>query len=102
MTAAPAGDGAPEQSAAVSARSTNDVAIGRQTPRDDQPSSAPLPSSRGPNRAQSAGIGAATGAILGAVTGRSMKSAVIGAAAGGILGTMVGRGRSPIGTGTFH
>jgi hypothetical protein len=88
-TAAPAGDGAPEQPAAVNARSTNDVATGRPTPRDEQSSTASLPASRGPNRAQSAGIGAATGAILGAV-------------AGGILGTMVGRGRSPIGSGTFH
>ena len=100
--AAPAGDGAPEQSGDVSARGANDVSIGRPMPREDQSSAASLPASRGPSRAQSAGIGAATGAILGAVTGRSMKSAVIGAAAGGILGTMTRRGRSPIGTGTFH
>jgi uncharacterized protein YcfJ len=40
-------------------------------------------------------IGAASGAIIGAVTGRSVKSAVIGAAAGGLLGTVVVRARQP-------
>lgn len=47
---------------------------------------------RGPSRAQSAGIGAVAGAILGGVTGRSMKAAVIGAAAGGVLGGVLPRG----------
>jgi Glycine zipper len=56
----------------------------------DQPAPAQRTSRRYPSRAQSAGIGAAAGAIIGGVTGRSVKSAVIGAAAGGIFGTVVG------------
>jgi len=54
-----------------------------ERPRADQ---------RGPNRAQSAGIGAVAGAIIGGVAGRSGKSAAIGAVAGGILGAVVVRG----------
>ena len=64
-------------------------------PTVERPASAPRTSRRYPNRAQSAGIGAAAGAILGGVTGRSVKSAVIGAAAGGIFGTVVGGGFRP-------
>ena len=64
-------------------------------PSVEQPAPAPRTSSRYPNRAQSAGIGAAAGAIIGGMTGRSVKSAVIGAAAGGILGTVVGGGIRP-------
>lgn len=65
-------------------------------PSVEQPAPAPRTSRRYPSRAQSAGIGAAAGAIIGAVTGRSVKSAVIGAAAGGILGTVVGGGMRPV------
>ena len=51
----------------------------------------------GPSRAQGAGIGAVTGVIIGAATGRTVKSAVIGGAAGGILGAVViGRGTRPV------
>jgi len=69
----------------------------RQVPTVDQPSPTSRTASRGPSRAQRAGIGAATGAIIGAATGRSVKSAVIGAAAGGILGSVMGRGILPAG-----
>ena len=62
-------------------------------PSVEQPAPAPR---RSPSPAQSAGIGAAAGAIIGGVTGRSVKSAVIGAAAGGILGTVVGGGMRPV------
>jgi hypothetical protein len=66
------------------------VAASRPVPPVEQ-SPAPAPTvRRGPNRAQSAGIGAAVGGIIGAATGRSVKSAIIGAAAGGIFGTAVG------------
>ena len=65
-------------------------------PSVEQPAPAPRTSRRYPSRAQSAGIGAAAGAIIGGVTGRSVKSAVIGAAAGGILGTVVGGGMHPV------
>jgi hypothetical protein len=65
-------------------------------PSVEQPAPAPRTSRRYPSRAQSAGIGAAAGAIIGGVTGRSVKSAVIGAAAGGILGTVVGGGMRPV------
>jgi hypothetical protein len=51
---------------------------------------------RGPSRAQGVGIGAIAGAMIGAATGRSVKSTVIGAAAGGLLGTIVvGTGMRP-------
>jgi hypothetical protein len=51
---------------------------------------------RGPSRAQGVGIGAIAGAMIGAATGRSVKSTVIGAAAGGLLGTIVvGSGMRP-------
>jgi hypothetical protein len=65
-------------------------------PSVEQPAPPPRTSRRSPSRAQSAGIGAAAGAIIGGVTGRSVKSAVIGAAAGGILGTVVGGGMHPV------
>ena len=42
------------------------------------------------NTKRDAVIGAATGAIAGAVIGRDVKGAVIGAAAGGLLGAVVG------------
>jgi hypothetical protein len=42
------------------------------------------------NTKRDAMIGAATGAIAGAVIGRDVKGAVIGAAAGGLLGAVVG------------
>ena len=74
------------------------VAVSSPPPTVEQPSTAPrASSSRGPNRAQSVGIGAAAGGLLGAMTGRSVKSAVIGAAAGGLLGSVVGgRSSSPL------
>ena len=90
------------------ARSTSDssaaggdvVMTPSREPAAEQPSPAPRTASRYPTRAQSAGIGAVAGAILGGATGRSMKSAVIGGVAGGLLGTMVGRTPSrPVGRG---
>ena len=76
------------------------VATATPAPSVEQPSTAPRSTSRGPNRAQSAGIGAAAGGLIGAMAGRSVKSAVIGAAAGGLIGAVVpGRGTSPIGRG---
>ncbi|MEO6526266.1 MAG: YMGG-like glycine zipper-containing protein [Gemmatimonadaceae bacterium] len=71
------------------------VATQRPQPDVDQTSSASSTVRRGPTRAQSAIVGAATGAILGAVTGHSVKGTVIGAAAGGIFGTVVGGGSRP-------
>ena len=65
------------------------LAASTPEPTVDRPASDSR-ASRGPGRAQSAGIGAAAGAILGAATGRSVKGAVIGAAAGGILGSVMG------------
>jgi Flp pilus assembly protein TadD len=72
------------------------VAASRPAPPVEQPPAAPPTVRRGPNRAQSAGIGAAVGGIIGAATGRSVKSAIIGAAAGGIFGTAVGGTIRPI------
>jgi hypothetical protein len=66
------------------------VSTAEQAPSVEQPATASRSASRGPTAAQSVGIGAVAGAIIGAATGHSMKSAVIGAAAGGILGTVVG------------
>ncbi len=72
---------------------------------DQQPAVvAPAPSesrtvSTGPSRAQRAGIGAAAGAIIGAVTGRGVKGVLIGAAAGGVLGTVIGGRVAPVGRG---
>lgn len=66
------------------------VAASRPVPPAEQPPTEQPTVRRGPNRAQSAGIGAAVGGIIGAATGRSVKSAIIGAAAGGIFGTAVG------------
>ena len=66
------------------------VAASRPVPPAEQPPTEQPTARRGPNRAQSAGIGAAVGGIIGAATGRSVKSAIIGAAAGGIFGTAVG------------
>jgi len=59
---------------------------------DLPPVDRPRADRRGPNRAQSAGIGAVAGAIIGGVAGRSGTSAAIGAVAGGILGAVVVRG----------
>ena len=60
------------------------------------PESAPAPAPRRTSiGVQSAVIGAAAGAILGAATGRSVRSTVIGAAAGGVLGTVVGTTTRP-------
>jgi len=74
------------------------VATSNPTASAEPPSTAPRSTSRGPNRAQTAGIGAAAGGLIGAMAGRSVKSAVIGAAAGGLLGAALpGRGTSPIG-----
>jgi len=101
----------PREAVAVApevARSTSDssaaggdvVMTPSREPAVEQPSPAPRTASRYPTRAQSAGIGAVAGAILGGATGRSMKSAVIGGVAGGLLGTMVGRTPSrPVGRG---
>jgi hypothetical protein len=75
------------------------VAASRPEPPVEQPPAAPPTVRRGPSRAQSAGIGAAVGGIIGAATGRSVKSAIIGAAAGGIFGTAVGGTIRPIGGG---
>ena len=72
------------------------VAASRPVPPVEQPPAAPPTVRRGPSRAQSAGIGAAVGGIIGAATGRSVKSAIIGAAAGGIFGTAVGGTIRPI------
>lgn len=69
------------------------AATGAQEPTG-QPATTARTSGGGPSRAQRAGIGAAAGAIIGAVTGRSVKGALIGAAAGGILGTATGGGRA--------
>jgi hypothetical protein len=74
------------------------VAASRPVPPVEQPPAPPPTVRRGPNRAQSAGIGAAVGGIIGAATGRSVKSAIIGAAAGGIFGTAVGGTMRPLGT----
>jgi hypothetical protein len=71
------------------------VATQPRVPVVDQPPTASRTARRGPTRAQSAGIGAVAGAIIGAATGRSAKSAVIGAAAGGVLGTVVGGALRP-------
>jgi hypothetical protein len=65
----------------------------------EQPSTAARTESRGPSRAQRAGIGAATGALIGAISGRGVKGAAIGAAAGGLIGTAVGGGYRPVGRG---
>lgn len=72
------------------------VAASRPEPPVEQPTAAPPTIRRGPSRTQSAGIGAAAGAIIGAATGRSVKSAIIGAAAGGIFGTAVGGMTRPV------
>jgi hypothetical protein len=66
------------------------VTTAEHAPSVEQPASGSRTASRGPTAAQSVGIGAVAGAIIGAATGRSVKSAVIGAAAGGVLGTVVG------------
>jgi hypothetical protein len=82
---------------AASTEAGGDVVMAQSpAPTVEQPAPAPRTSRRYPSRAQSAGIGAAAGAIIGGVTGRSVKGAVIGAAAGGILGTVVGGGMHPV------
>jgi YmgG-like glycine-zipper protein len=91
-----------EQSAVPASQEVYGASSGIMTESDAVPTPDPLPSveqpsttsrsaRRGPSSTQSAILGAATGAIIGAATGRSVKSAVIGAAAGGVLGTVVGR-----------
>ncbi|MBW8771431.1 MAG: hypothetical protein JF589_16880 [Gemmatimonadetes bacterium] len=69
-------------------------------PPVDQPPTAPRTQRRSTIGAQSAIIGVAAGAILGAATGRSVRSTVIGAAAGGVLGTVVGTATRPSGRST--
>lgn len=63
---------------------------------DDARQSRPAPTPRAPAAAGSMGrdvmVGAAAGAVLGAVMGRNARSSAIGAAAGGVLGAVVGRG----------
>jgi hypothetical protein len=71
------------------------VATSRPVPPADEPSPAPGTQRRSSIGVQSAIIGVATGAIIGAATGRSVKSTVIGAAAGGVLGTVVGTTTRP-------
>ena len=66
-------------------------------PPAERPSTASRTQRRSSIGVQSAIIGAATGAIFGAATGRSVKSTVIGAAAGGVLGTVVGNATRPSG-----
>jgi len=73
-----------------------DVVASRSSPPAPDPVPAPPRAQRGSSiGVQSAIIGAATGAIFGAATGRSVKSTVIGAAAGGVLGTVVGHATRP-------
>jgi hypothetical protein len=86
---------APTETAASTVAAGDVEMTPSREPTVEQPTPAPRTSRRYPSRAQSAGIGAAAGAIIGGVTGRSVKSAVIGAAAGGILGTVVGGGFRP-------
>lgn len=71
------------------------VATSRPAPPADKPPPAPSTQRRSSIGVQSAIIGVATGAIIGAATGRSVKSTVIGAAAGGVLGTVVGTTTRP-------
>ena len=66
-----------------------------QAPATDPSPTPPRAQRRGSIGVQSAIIGAAAGAILGAATGRSVKSTVIGAAAGGVFGTVVGTTTRP-------
>jgi hypothetical protein len=73
-----------------------DVVASRSSAAAPDPVPAPPRAQRGSSiGVQSAIIGAATGAIFGAATGRSVKSTVIGAAAGGVLGTVVGHATRP-------
>lgn len=88
-----------EPTSTSSAASGDVVAASAPEPSVEKPAPAQPTIRRGPTRAQGAGIGAAAGAILGAATGRSVKSAIMGAAAGGLLGTMVGRGPTFVGRG---
>jgi hypothetical protein len=75
-----------------------DVVAAQQPAPTPEPSPVPPRAQRRSSiGVQSAIIGAATGAIFGAATGRSVKSAVIGAAAGGVLGTVVGATTRPLG-----
>ena len=67
----------------------------RPVPPAEQPSTTAGSQRRAGSGVQGTILGAAAGAILGAATGRSVKSAVIGAAAGGVLGTVVGQSRPP-------
>lgn len=83
-------DPAPDDGAYQGA-SNGDVAVASSSdvPPIPQPVTPVGARRRGPTRVQGADVGAVAGAIIGAATGRSVKSAVIGAAAGGILGTVV-------------
>lgn len=97
VTTSPEGDGATDSAA------TGGEVVATPAPTSTvdvhQPPTAVRTESRGPSRAQRAGIGAAAGAIIGAATGRGVKGAVIGAAAGGMLGTVMGSGIRPVGRG---
>ena len=81
-----------------SAAEADVVVAPRPAPPVEQPPTAPRTQS-GPTRTQSAILGAATGGLIGAAAGRSVKSAVIGAAAGGILGSVMGPRIGPVGRG---
>ena len=108
----PSGSALPQAVAPRSARTTTDgdatqgtataggdvVATATPVPADPSPVP-PRAQRRGSIGIQSAIIGAATGAIFGAATGRSVRSTVIGAAAGGVLGTVVGTATRPSGRG---
>ena len=86
------------QSQTPSVAVEGDVVAARPAAPVTDPSPAPSRTQRRTSiGVQSAIIGAATGAIFGAATGRSVKSAVIGAAAGGVLGTVVGTAARPTG-----
>jgi hypothetical protein len=52
--------------------------------------SAPAPQQEVKHTKRDAAIGAGAGAVIGAVTGRSVKGAIIGGAAGAILGGVIG------------
>ena len=83
-----------------STTAAGDVVARAPMPAPDPAPAPPRAQRRGSIGAQSAIIGVATGAIIGAATGRSVRSTVIGAAAGGVLGTVVGATTRPMGRNT--
>jgi hypothetical protein len=93
---------APERNTEPAPVTTNGDVVAATPAPVPTPDPSPAPSRtqrRGSIGAQSTIIGVATGAILGAATGRSVKSTMIGAAAGGVLGTVVGAATRPTGRG---